>query len=349
VTNIAAHWRSFHLFYHADRNLVLQHLVRPVVSSFLAAGLIDSFFFVRFPLGGPHIRLRLRVCPDCEGEISRWLSTAAVDFFSRFPSTQTLAEEAVRQGNEAILAGDPHEDEDAVYPDNSLRSFPLHFEVQRYGGPELLEHSLDFFALSSAQALRFLAEHGQEPWARQLPYVFRLLARQAWGFASQSEELLALLEFPMPAWREPMAPFLAHGDQVFEKRPDFFVRLLAGEIETIPNVLPPAGSPAAAAAAGRGLAWEIRDADPGTRRRIATSQMHMTANRLGLKNREEAYLSRLMWRAGCELLRAQNGSGGGVRQLLAERTAPPPGAGLREALTSALADLGRYGEGGAAA
>src|SRR5204862_2645291 len=131
-----------------------------------------------------------------------------------------------------------------------------------------------------------------------------LLARQAWGLACQEKDFLALLEFPMPAWRETMAPFLTQGDQVFERRPEFFLQLLAGEIGPVSEAPEPASSPAAAAVAGRALAWEIREADAAARRRIATSQMHMTCNRLGLKNREEAYLSRLMWRAGCELLRA---------------------------------------------
>lgn len=341
-----AGWHSFHLFYHADRNLLLQNLVRPAASCLLETGLIDSFFFVRYPLGGPHVRLRLRVRPGCEAEVARRLSTLAADFFSRFPSSEPLDEEAVRSANQAILKGDPQEGEDEVYPDNSLRTFPPRFEVQRYGGPELLGHSLDFFAFSSVQALLFLAGHGDQPWARQLPHIFRLLARQAWGLACQQEDFLALLEFPMPAWRETMAPFLAQGDLVFERRPEFFIQLLAGEIGPVPGAPEPAGSPAAASLAGRGLAWEIREADPAARRRIATSQMHMTANRLGLKNREEAYLSRLMWRAGCELLQAGNGSGEGVGQLLAERGAPPPGARLQDLLPPAFADLPGDRQGG---
>jgi Lantibiotic biosynthesis dehydratase C-term len=330
-------WRSYHLFYHADRNRLLMDLVLPAVSTLLDQEIIDRFFFIRYGLGGPHVRLRTRVCSGRENEALLLLSSMAEEHFARRPSTTPLSEEAIRQTNQALLAGDPQEEEDAVYPDNSLRVFPASFEVQRYGGPELLEHSLDFFAFSSVQSLLFLAERGEEPWARQLPQVFRLLARQAWGLAGDVEELLAFLEFPMPAWRAPMAAFLARGDEIFEQRPGFFVRLLAEEIEE--TAAPTPGTLAAFAAAARGLAWEIREADAAARRRIATSQMHMTANRLGLKNREEAYLSRLMWRAGCELLQAEGNSGDRLRGLLAARAEPPPGRTLRDLLSPAFAAL----------
>jgi hypothetical protein len=328
-------WHSCHLFYHADRNRLLRDLVLPVVSALSSQGAIDRFFFIRYGLGGPHVRLRIRVRPGRRDEALGVLSSAAEEFFVRWPSTEPLSEEAVRQTNQALLAGDPQEEEDVVYPDNSLRIFPASFEVQRYGGPELLEHSLDFFTFSSAQSLLFLTEHGEEPWARQLPHAFRLLVRQAWGLAGNVEELLAFLEFPMPAWRAPMAAFVARGDQIFEQRPDFFVRLLEGEIEEV-TAAPTPGTPAAFAAAARALAREIRDADAAACRRIATSQMHMTANRLGLKNREETYISRLMWRAGCELLRVEESSGDRLRRLLAERAEPLPGRKLRDLLTPAF-------------
>lgn len=331
-------WLSCHLFYHADRNRLLRDLILPVISILLDQEAIDCFFFIRYSLGGPHIRLRMRVHYGRKDDALQLLSSAAKEFFDRCPSSESLPEEAIRATNRALLAGDPQEEEGAVYPDNSLRIFPTRFEVQRYGGPELLEHSLDFFAISSVQSLLFLMERGEEPWARQLPYALRLLARQAWGLAGNAEELLAFLEFPMPAWREPMAPVLARGDQIFEQRPGVFTDLLASELrETAATPAP--GTLAAFTLAAQALTWEIRDASAADRWRIATSQMHMTANRLGLKNREEVYVSRLMWRAGCQLLRAEEDSRDRLRKLLDGRTGPSPGGKLRDILPPAFEAL----------
>src|SRR5262249_1722010 len=140
--------------------------------------------FIRYELGGPHVRLRLRLRSEAAREQTGCrLATAAADFFARWPSPVPVDEEVIRTRNRSILATNPLEDDGSVYPDNSLRAFPFLPETERYGGPELLEHSLDFFALSSIETLSHLAEHGEKPRSQQLPAHFRLLARQAWGLS----------------------------------------------------------------------------------------------------------------------------------------------------------------------
>lgn len=327
-------WASYHIFYHGDRNLVLRHLVRPAAATLLADGHVDRFFFIRYPLGGPHVRLRLRVIPGREEAVTAGLTGGAVAFFRRWPSTETMPEEEVRQGNRAILNGDPSEHDDSVYPDNTLRRFPCRFEVERYGGADLLAHSLDFFTLSSVQALHFLDAHGEEPQARQLATVFRLLAGQACGLAADRDELIALLEYCLPVWGVPLAPFVERGEQVFARDPQPFLRLLGEAVESASD---PAPAPDAEAA--RRLAWEIRGAPRGTRRRIATSQMHMTANRIGLRNKEEVYLCRLMSLAARELAAADPDRWDGLGALLAARATEPPAGGLPALLAPALKTL----------
>ena len=55
-----ADWLSFHAHYHGDRDLPLRHAVASLVRRLRDDGLLESFFFMRYSLGGPHIRLRLR-------------------------------------------------------------------------------------------------------------------------------------------------------------------------------------------------------------------------------------------------------------------------------------------------
>ncbi len=54
-------WRSYHLFYHGDRDLVLR--LWPTLAPLILSRIVDSFFFLRYSLGGPHIRIRLRLEP----------------------------------------------------------------------------------------------------------------------------------------------------------------------------------------------------------------------------------------------------------------------------------------------
>ena len=90
-------WQAFHLFYHADRNLLLLRLIRPLVGSLARAGAIDRFFFVRYELGGPHVRLRLRSTPGAMDVVEERVREASADYFARWPSVQPRTDELVLQ------------------------------------------------------------------------------------------------------------------------------------------------------------------------------------------------------------------------------------------------------------
>jgi hypothetical protein len=271
-------------------------LVQPVLADLFAERLVDRFFFVRYELGGPLVRLRLRLRPGASSDQAEGhLVRAAADFFSRWPSPVPVDREVIRTRNRSILAGNPLEDDDSVYPDNTLLAFPFLPETERYGGAGWLERSLDFFAVSSAEALGYLAAHAEKPWSRQLPVIFRLLARQAWSLSPDETTFLSLVSYAEMLWGEAMAPIAARGDREYERHPGIFRDLLAGELGALPQ------RPGQLGEAACRLAWELGPADPAIRRRVALSQMHMTANRLGLSNPEEAYLGRLLRRASQDL------------------------------------------------
>jgi hypothetical protein len=303
-------WLSFHLFYHGDRDRLLLELAQPLAGSLLNEGCIDRFFFLRYTLGGPHVRLRFRALPEWDVEIQSRVEVAAAAFFDACPSMTPKAEAEIRENNRRILATDPNEHDDAIYPDNSLQTVPFRPEVDRYGGPALLDHSLDFFAASSASCLEFLASHQGMPWSRRSPHVFRLLARLALGFARDVGELSAILDYPTVTWGDSMAAIAAEGDRVFERNRRSFHQLFRAAID---DLFKPVSSPDTERA--RALAWAISEAPLSTRRTILTSHLHMTANRLGLSNVEEVYLGRILWRAAAEALAANPAVGGRLAEL----------------------------------
>jgi Lantibiotic biosynthesis dehydratase C-term len=289
-------WRAFHLFYHAGWEPAVHKLVRPVVSSLWHARRIDSFFFIRYALGGPHIRLRLHVSPGCVAAVEEEVRTAASSFFAKWPSTEPRDEQTIREINRTILANDPHEQEDAVYPDNYLMVAPFRPEVERYGGSELLPHSLDYFAVSSVKALRYCTRHAAATRARRLASAFRILARQLWSFAADTEEAFAVLTAFITSRK--LTPILPHGDRAYEERRDDFLSLLTAELKALSA---PEEGRDLDDTASRRLSWEARQAAADTRCRIGTSQLHMTANRLGVTNAEEVYLGRILERATSDL------------------------------------------------
>ncbi len=297
MERITENWISFHVYYHEDLSRPILALVRPTVSSLLARGWIDSFFFVRFRLGGPHLRLRLSVLPGREESVSEEVRREAQRFLGENPSSRSLDRAQVLAETRAILASDPYESDGSVYPDNTLFAAQFRPEAERYGGSNLLGPSLDFFAFSSVVALEFLVRHAEAARASQLATAYRLLLRQALGFCTSQEELLSFLSYGLENWTTTSPEIIAKGDEVYQAQRQAFQGLFRREVAAMGGDGPSHGLGAGASAllgeASHGLSQAIGGA-AAERRSIGISQLHMTANRLGLINPEESYLCRLL-------------------------------------------------------
>jgi hypothetical protein len=236
----------------------------------------------------------------CSELVDRAVRQAAENFFARTPSKSTLGEEALRRTTESILSQDPHETDGTIHPDNSLAAVPFRPEVARYGGPDLLPHSLDFFTISSIAALDFLTCFGEEPRSRQLILAFRLLLRQALGFASDPDELLLLLSYGVLSWGKLYPAILAKGERVFATQREVLCGLFNQGISEVASEVSANGTAACLCKAAQILSRIVGWAD--LRRSIGVSQLHMTATRIGLSNPEEAYISHLLSAAAQSIL-----------------------------------------------
>jgi hypothetical protein len=326
-------WLAFHFYYHGQQNHLLECMLRPLVGSLLSRGEVDSFFFVRFFLGGPHVRLRLRLKGSRDTVVEE-VQKAAERFFSDFPSQPTLAEEKIRENNQAILESDQGEWDPSIYPNNSMREAPFRPEAERYGGTELLPDSLAFFALSSCRALQFFHRYQADPGPRLLPFAFHLLSCHALGFAKDLMELLELIRYPVGNWEAAPPLLVERGDQAFEQQRTTFLRTLRCMIEDLAEVRAPGEDTAAAGRLNQALGKIT------TRRGILSSQLHMTSNRLGLKNGEEVYVARLMWRTATELASSEPAVWSQLERFLCERPAARrTGCSLEDLLPAAFQGL----------
>jgi hypothetical protein len=278
-------WISCHIYYHEDPGKVALELLPDVVSSHLESRSIDKFFFVRYGLGGPHLRLRLRTLPGLREHVIEATRQAALEFMDRAPSRKPLPEETIQQVNRSLMAADAHETDDTVYPDNSFHVFPFQPEVQRYGGPGLLLESLEFFAASSSVALDLLRQHASKPRGAQLVAMFHLLLQQALGFAKDEDELCRLVGYGFATWGDRYPGATKKGKEVFLARKDMFLGLLRMEMESATGSL---------GGASRQLSLALGQQEEPVRSSVGVSQLHMTANRLGLTNPEEVYLGGLL-------------------------------------------------------
>lgn len=290
-------WISGHFFYHEDLSTLVEGLIQPLIARLHQERLLDGFFFVRFALGGPHVRLRVRVAASQEDSVWGLMEDAAEEFFQRQPSTQSLKEEVVREMTQTVLRSDASEGDTTPYRDNSFHRMPFHPEVERYGGPEMLESSLELFSLSSLAAFEFSDDHGAKPRASQLAFALRLLVQMAGGFAQDSRELADLLRYGVDSWGHSCESIMEKGEKVALAKQGFFADLLANSLQETRGWLAQEGSPETARElVCRGahlLSLALRDADRNTRARIGGSHLHMTASRLGIGNAEEVYISQI--------------------------------------------------------
>lgn len=289
-------WLGLHLFYQGSRDQLLVALVAPLVRRLWTAGAIWRFFFMRYALGGPHIRLRLHCVPGRRRQVSKIAEEMASKFFERLPSATILTEEEIKSTNRRLLANDV-EGEDEVYPNNSWVRFPFRAEVERYGGHALLEHSLDFFAISSLDALEFAAT-----WrGPSLAAIICRLAGLALRLSTGTDDFVDLLQYASVWSKDYGALFNQRGDEEFERRRQPLLRMLRSEIEAAVVGTSPAEDRATLLEGGRRLAAATAGASEVVRHGIAVGQLHMMVNRLGLNNAEEIYLGRMLWRAAEEL------------------------------------------------
>lgn len=283
-------WLSFHIFYHTgNRSELAVRMVRPVAAELLRRSLIESFFFVRYTLGAPHVRLRLLPRPGNRDAVRAWARQEIERFLERYPSPRPLPDEEIQKQNLRILGQEPNEWDDTIHADNSWRELPFIPEVERYGGPDLLSHSLLFFDLSSRRALELL---GQRPESEPawLATTLELLRRLALGFAMDTDELKRLTGIPPVAGQEVTTRIVAKADRVFEQSREIFLQQVRRDLEKLSLAATGVDDFEMATCLGR----ELQGLGAPARQRILTSHLHMTANRLGLRNGDEIYLSRLI-------------------------------------------------------
>lgn len=335
---------SYHLYYHESLDLATTEFLGPTVAGLLRRGAVDRFFFIRYYLGGPHLRLRLRARPGREGEVRSAVESAAAELFTRRPSGRSLPEETIAKANEAILAADPGEGDASIYPDNSLRVLPYRPEVDRYGGPDLLEYSVSFFTVSSVAAVGYLARHAGRPRARRMAEAFRLLLRQALGYALDRKELTRLLGYGVESWGRSFPTIEEKAEAVFDRDAETLCELFRYEADLLctdgkPGTAGELDGSLALGEAAAALAGLVGGRSRGLRQGIGGSHLHMTANRLGLRNAEEVYLSRLLLNATGALAGSLDGlwSGRSANGSSAQPTARPDNAKrLEDCVTRAL-------------
>ena len=160
-------WLSVHVFYASNANPMLVECVQPLVDRLRADGLITRYFFIKYWMEGPHVRLRVLPAPGVDPELVRTeVDTAVAEFLRRRPALYETDTEGLGDlYKQMYLAEYGQERWDAEYgdgvmpfrPNNSFAHIPYEREFGRYGGPAGIEVAEWHFEKSSDVVLDLLA------------------------------------------------------------------------------------------------------------------------------------------------------------------------------------------------
>lgn len=332
-------WIALHVFYAANANPVLVQCVRPLVQDLRRRGLLRKWFFIRYWLEGPHIRVRLLPSEPRHAAGVRAAARQAIeDYLRRRPAL--YEDDRDRSGDlykNMFLAEYSQDRWDELYgPDgrmpfrenNTVVEFPYEREYDRYGGPEAMAVAESHFERSSETAATLLESANVHVRTVLLGQAAQLTVGLCFAFLRDEAEVAAFLGRYRTMWetsyQESSDDRHESFDRGYRRMRDRLVQRLRhlrdaahGDPSAVPAPLEQSWLTHCAelrqevlqlAEAGR---MTFRDGTkPAPEDALAvvlSSYVHMTNNRLGASILDEIYLSYVIAKAMLDL--APEGAG----------------------------------------
>ena len=320
-------WLSFHVFYAANASPILAEGVAPVIRRLRAEGLVERWFFIRYWLEGPHVRLRVLPARAADApRVRAELRDALGAVLARRPALYETDRDASGELFKRMYLAEYSEEqwnaeygEDGEMPyraNNSVHEMTYDQELDRYGGSAGMALSEWHFERSSDLVLRLLATGNMHMRTVLLGQTAQLTMALCFAFLPDDAAVAAFLEnyrvFWETSYQEPSTEQHETFDRSFERMRD---RLQDRLLRVRAAVRDPGSSN------GTEREWaehclRLRDrateltlagelsfrngpvTDPSVALPILlSSYVHMTANRLGASILDEIYLAYVNRRA----------------------------------------------------
>lgn len=317
-------WLAVYLYYSEPWEDLLSEAVKPFSEQVLKEGLADKYFFIRYWEKGPHIRLRFK--GDIE-KMNRELKPRIVEYFNDYMEKNPSKREEPEWLKDAA-------EEMQWYPNNSVQFIPYQPEVVRYGGKYGIVVGEQEFMANSNAVLSLISESSGWDYSRALGAAIQLHLGFSYGLGmdlnemraffqrfynnwlprayyffekdiskeemeSRREETLESFDKTWESQKESISAFFKMVWEAMEENVEFEQDWLNTWIDDMRDVKanlvklqqedklePPSWYPHPKP--------DEYDQDTFDRWRIYDSYVHMTNNRLGIQNRDEAYLAYLI-------------------------------------------------------
>jgi len=328
-----ADWISLHVFYAANSNPLLVDCVVPLVRELREQGLLRRWFFIKYWLEGPHVRLRL--LPERAVDAAR-VRDAAQDALSAFLRRRPALYEADRDNSgdlfkQMFLAEYGEQRWNQEYgpagfmpyrENNSVHQIPYEREYDRYGGPAGIELSEWHFEKSSEIVVKLFESANTHVRTVLLGQSVQLAMALCQVFLPDGPAIADFLENYRTFWEDSYQESSDDQHPMFDRRYARMAESLRERILVVHDSVHKAKRDTMTplqrewqdhcvelrtrvvelAEAGTLTFRQGAVSDPHTALSILlTSYVHMTNNRLGVSILDEIYLSYINRRALLEL------------------------------------------------
>jgi hypothetical protein len=161
-------WLALHAHYTSNPNPLLADCIGPLIAELRDSGLIDQYFFIRYWIEGPHVRLRLQPSADAdEAEIVARAEQRLKEFFAIRPAAYEVDPDEVADMYRSMYLSEYTQDDwDEKYgpdgampvqPNNTVLRTTYEPEYDRYGGPHGIDISEWHFEASSDMVIALVA------------------------------------------------------------------------------------------------------------------------------------------------------------------------------------------------
>lgn len=291
-------WHSWHLhgvsLDPAELDRLLTEVIGPVVEGLADAGRSPMWFFIRYWLHGPHLRLRIAgLDADGADSVERDIASLLAKAVS---SSAVPADDAGYQRAAALIAaageaGSPI-DPGHLRPSGVYRE-RYEPEWERYGGAALMPDSERLFHASSTTALRICRD--RDPGEGTMGLGLQALAVGCGALRTDPVGFLITTRDLWSQWLAAGRPGVdaAAIDRAARKDAARLASARPSLRAAVDGACPARWQPWMYAVHTAMRAWR-RALDPPAVRRVFGSHLHMMENRLGVKAGAEAYLAAVL-------------------------------------------------------
>ncbi|HEX8772732.1 MAG TPA: thiopeptide-type bacteriocin biosynthesis protein [Pyrinomonadaceae bacterium] len=320
-------WISMHIFYSANPSKLLLNCIAPLIAELRDRGLVSRWFFIRYWMGGPHVRLRLLPAEGVTAEAVKNVAEPAIRSYldnrpALFEMDPSLLKKHYRRmfeaeyGTEAYLARYGETGEMETYLSNSIHYIDYELEFERYGGAAGLDVAERHFEVSSDIVLDIMKETNVHVRGLAMGRGMQLMLQLLYTFLVDDESVCRFLTRYIELWQEiyedrsNLYPYFDRKynfvAQKIQRRvrsvkrqleADRFVPGLEVELKWITHVREFKTELRALRASEGLLLPDHVQAERDAFNYLLSSYVHMTNNRLSVSIGEEVYMAYVLRRA----------------------------------------------------